>query len=396
MSTDQETPLRPAVAHYTFHFLSPSMTFIYGQVTGLDRYRPVVFANERRNAEDFPWSPVYTFSDAWWARAHRVLAPLRVSVDRVQALAFAPRFRRERVRLIHAHFAECGVRMLSLHKLLGLPMVVSFYGYDATTYPRRPGAMHDLNQLFTHVDVVTVLTRDMWGLLEGLGCPSEKLRLLPQGVDLQRFQVVRRESVADLRLLTIANFIEKKGLAYLLAAVGELRREGVDVQCRIIGDGPLRAELESRVAELGVSDVVELPGFASHDALPDHMRWANVYVQPSVTAANGDQEGLPTAIMEAMATGLPAVGSRHAGIPDLIIDGETGFLAEERDVEGLARAIGRLADAGLRDRAGEAARAHVVANYDQRKQVERLEDLYDEVLGGTPEHVIPNPGADQR
>jgi colanic acid/amylovoran biosynthesis glycosyltransferase len=370
-----------AVAHYTSLFLTPSQTFIYAQVTGLVRHRPVVLANRRLNEGQFPWSKVYVFKDWRRPKWYRLSSRVGLGVAQLQAIAFVLPLIFERVTLVHCHFGEWGVRMLPLQRLLHFPMIVSFYGYDATTYPRRTGVKSDLRRLFDSASLVTVLTNHMWTLLLNLGCPAEKLRLLPQGVDLSKFRGVERPDVSELTVLTIANFVEKKGLVYLIEAISLLRARQTPVRCRIIGDGPLRLVLENLVRELGVEDIVEMPGFAEHSDLPDHMAWANLYVQPSVTAADGDQEGLPTAIMEAMATGLPAVGTRHAGIPDLILERETGLLVDERDAEGLAEAMAVLRNYTLRARLGEAARLHVERSFDQRRQLEKLEDLYDELLG---------------
>ena len=160
----------------------------------------------------------------------------------------------------------------------------------------------------------------------------------------------------------MGRLVEKKGFADAIDAVARLRGEGRDVRLDILGDGPLRADLERRAGE-----GVRLLGAASSDAVLAALHAADIALAPSVTAADGDQDGPVNTLKEAMATGLPVVATRHGGIPELVEDGVSGLLVPERDPEALARAIARLMDApGDWPRLGAAGRRKVVALHDHR------------------------------
>ncbi|HEX5633749.1 MAG TPA: glycosyltransferase, partial [Gemmatimonadales bacterium] len=204
----------------------------------------------------------------------------------------------------------------------------------------------------------------------------------PTGIDLRRFTFrppvppVEGEAV---RLVSVARLYEKKGLAYAIAAVGRLRDAGVPVRYDIAGDGPMRAQLEGTIASRGLGDVVHLRGTMPHLEVRDLIDRSHLLLAPSVVAADGDEEGLPTVIKEAMAVGLPVVATRHSGIPELVIDGETGRLVPERDDEALACAVrDLLAERGRWGTYAAEGRAHVEREYD----IERLNDRLVKLLRG--------------
>ena len=151
----------------------------------------------------------------------------------------------------------------------------------------------------------------------------------------------------------VARLVEKKGVEVALDAMRRLRDRGCEVELRIVGDGPERTRIESLMRQWRLTNV-SLLGALEHSLTRHEFSEAHLYIQPSVTAESGDQEGIPVSLMEAMASGIPVVSTRHSGIPELVIDGQTGHLTAERDAEGLAVAIERL----TRDRAQRrAARA---------------------------------------
>src|SRR6185437_9215841 len=137
---------------------------------------------------------------------------------------------------------------------------------------------------------------------------------------------------------------EKKGLTYAIRAVAALRRDGVDIALDIVGDGPLRPSLESLIAELGMGNAVRIIGARSRDEVARAMGAAHLFAAPSVTARDGDMEGIPVALMEAMASGVPVVATAHSGIPELVEDGVSGLLVPERDTDALAAAFRWLVD----------------------------------------------------
>jgi colanic acid/amylovoran biosynthesis glycosyltransferase len=147
-----------------------------------------------------------------------------------------------------------------------------------------------------------------------------------------------------VNLISIARLVEKKGLEYAIRAVGNLAGRGLNVQYKIVGDGPLRRQLEDMVQHEKLGDVVHILGWRSHGEVIHLLDEAHVLLAPSVTSSDGDQEGIPVALMEAMAQGLPVVSSLHSGIPELVEDGVSGFLVQERDIDGLAKKLGDLVE----------------------------------------------------
>jgi len=172
----------------------------------------------------------------------------------------------------------------------------------------------------------------------------------------------------ELRVLCVARLVEKKGVPYLCEAVVRLVRRGVPLRLDVIGDGPLHAALRRFVDEQGMQDAIHILGRRDTAYVQQALRGADVFALPSVTAADGDQEGIPVSLMEAMASGVPCLSTVHSGIPELIEDGRSGWLVPERDVEALADVLARI-QAGDFDLAAIAreARLTVETHFDQRR-----------------------------
>jgi colanic acid/amylovoran biosynthesis glycosyltransferase len=211
------------------------------------------------------------------------------------------------------------------------------------------------------------------------------------GISLSKFPLWPRRVAhedATVRLLTVARLVEKKGVEYAIRAVAALR-ESTDrrVEYRILGDGPLRARLEGLVRELGVGDTVKLVGESDQAGVRTAMRRSDVFVAPSVVAEDGDMEGVPVSIMEAMACGLPVVSTLHSGIPELVRDRITGYLVPERDAAALAQALVRLVDEPrLRRKLGMAGRGVVERGYDLDRLNDRLVELLAEMGTAAARH----------
>ncbi len=284
--------------------------------------------------------------------------------------------------IVHCHFGPSGVfgAMMGELGLLGGPLVVTFYGHDVTRYPleRGPGVYR---RLFERARLVLALDPVMKRRLEALGAPADRVLVHPLGVDASRFRPADRpEPAPPLRLLSIGRLVEKKGFADGIRAVARLRAHGVDVVYRIAGDGPLGPDLRGLAAELGVSDAVEFLGQVEHAAVPGLVAGSHVVVVPSVRASDGDEEGTPTVIIEAMACGVPVVSTRHAGVPSLIDDGVSGWLVGEHEPEALADRIRDLAEPERAAAFGAAAHAACLERFETNRLAERLEAHYARIL----------------
>jgi colanic acid/amylovoran biosynthesis glycosyltransferase len=282
----------------------------------------------------------------------------------------------------HAHFGPTGDwwDFLTTSRLLDAepdqPFVVSFYGHDASRMLREdPDRYH---RLFERADTVTVLSEDMKGILEEAGCPPGKLRIQPLSVDTDFFDYQPRPDPGDgpVEVVTVARLVEKKGFRYALEALAEVG-EDVDVRYRVAGDGPLREDLERRARELGVDDVVTFLGWQQQEEVRDLLEEAHVFLLPSVTSEDGDQEGTPTVLLEAQAQGVPVVTTRHAGIPEVVDEDGSALLVPPRDVGALAEALWEVVTSPDRwDEMGKRGRRYVEERHSIPAAARRLEDIY--------------------
>jgi colanic acid/amylovoran biosynthesis glycosyltransferase len=287
-------------------------------------------------------------------------------------------------QLIHAHFSVDGLYALSLSSKLDIPLITTLHGFDVTTSRSamaktgRPALVRyaylqdRLKQRGTHFICVS---RFILEAALRAGFPEERLSLHYIGIDPSQFRPV--PATQPSRLVHVARLVEKKGTRYLLEAAALLKQRRRDFVLDIIGDGPLRSELEHQAGELGIERQVRFHGVKPHDEVRQMLQGACALVLPSVTAQNGDAEGLGLVLLEASASAVPVVGTRHGGIPEAISEGRSGLLVPERDSDALAEAIDMfLSDGEKQAQMGAAARQFVCEQFDIRKQSIQLETLY--------------------
>ena len=290
--------------------------------------------------------------------------------------------------LIHAHFGIEGVSALGLAMQLKIPLVTTFHGFDATL---KTHAMLGSPAWFRYPLLRRKLAREgnlflcassfiRQKLLE-TGFPEARTHTHYIGVDCQAIRP--RADFEEMPLiLHVARLVEVKGTRYLLRAFATVARKYDRVRLLIIGDGPLRRQLQALTASLGMRDRVEFLGAVPHVAVLSWMRKAAMLVLPGIRTATGREEGLGMVLLEAAATGLPIVGSRVGGIPECMLEGKTGFLVPERDEDALARRMAELLeDPVRRHRMGAAGRALVEDRFDIDRQTAVLEKYYDSLIG---------------
>ncbi len=319
-----------------------------------------------------PWEPV--------RKSRRLTRSLRARLlERTAA--------RTGAHLVHSHFGDQGWEDLRPVRRIGCAHVVTFYGSDVGWLPRSaPRWMERYRELFDGVDRVLCEGPFMASTIAALGCPTEKLRVQHLGVELDRipFEPRRWSRAEPLRVLMAASFVEKKGLPCGVRALARIARS-TPLEITLIGDsnGTPEADAEkaailSALAEEGLSPRARLLGYQSNEALHREAAAHHLFLQPSVTARNGDCEGgAPVSLIEMAASGLPLVATTHCDIPEVVLDGRTGWLAPERDVEALVAATRRWIDHP--DSWSEilvAGRRHVEIEYDAERQGERLAAIY--------------------
>ncbi|MFN0244828.1 MAG: glycosyltransferase [Planctomycetota bacterium] len=382
------TASRRCVAHLVRTFLAPSETFIHGQIVGAERWRPIVVARKLAQPERFHLnghplcatdvgrSRVVQLWAEWSWRARR-FGGGEARRTAAALAAYAP-------SLVHAHFGTDARFFRPLWKRLDVPVIVSFYGYDAQKIPRRFGGLgaRYLAPVLAESARLVAPSRDMAQDLERLGAVAARIEVLPWGVDTERIRPrLAPRAAGPVRFATACRFTEKKGVTYLISAFERVLRAGVEAELTLAGGGPLEDAYRAQVRALGIQRSVRFPGFLAGADLLSFLWGQDVFVLASVTAADGDKEGTPTVLMEAQAAGLPVVATRHGGIPDVVAERES--LVAERDVDALAARMLDLAREHARwPSIGERGRAHVLAHFDARTQNQRREDLYDRVVEG--------------
>jgi colanic acid/amylovoran biosynthesis glycosyltransferase len=400
----------PVVAHGIYTYAHKFPPFVYNQLYYLEQYKPVVFTYGIGVHEVYYQFPVYapnamatkTGSDD--ARGFRRLSQaiggilsllgLRDFVLRVMQRRgkdfFLQAAKGEHVRLLHAHFGPSGVKFLPLCQRLGLPLVVSTYGYDITSLPLQNITYRQaIDDLFTNASLVLAMSRDMHARLIDLGCPQDKVVVHHTSVNVNDFAFdnIDRKNKEKLRILTVCNYVEKKGLPYLIKAFAQVQERFPQTELRIVGrpqeSNKITNEVDRLIEELGLYAKVSQQASIPYREMPKEYAEADIFALPSVTAQDGNQEGVPTVLMEAQSSGLPTVSTWHAGIPEVVLDEETGFLVEERDIEALADRLAQLlASRELREQMGSRGRAYVEKEFNIHRQTKRLEQLYDQVLRG--------------
>ncbi|AJC80612.1 colanic acid biosynthesis glycosyltransferase WcaL [Rhizobium etli bv. phaseoli str. IE4803] len=279
--------------------------------------------------------------------------------------------------VIHCHFGPAG-RVVAHLKKLGLikvPMTTVFHGYDITQY--TDGRPDIYRELFEQADLLLPIS-DLWRRrLIDLGAPPEKIATIRLGVDCDAFDYKLRTIPAGqrTRFITIGRMTEKKGHRFTIQAFSQLvsRRSDLDLSLDIVGNGPLFDDMRNLAEASGHSDRIQFHGGLPHQEIKRLLDEAHIFVLPSVTAADGDMEGIPVSIMEAMAMGLPVISTRHSGIPELVSHGESGLLVPETDTEALSSAMEQLVkNPTLIQSMGLQGRRIVEEQFNEEKQTRAL------------------------
>ena len=280
--------------------------------------------------------------------------------------------------LVHAHFFNDGLDALKLSARLGIPLVTTVHGHDITKHENANKQNPVTRRFFKQVDRVIAVSEFIANQALAKGCPEDKLIQHYIGIDLDKFTQPKNES-DEPSLLFVGRLVEKKGCTYLLQAMQQLKMKYPDLRLTIIGEGELMRPLqqEVKIRDLNVNFV----GTASATEIREQLAHCWLFVAPSITAADGDTEGLGMVFLEAQALQTPVVSFRSGGLAEAVEDGVTALLSDEKDVAGLAEAIASLLeDSRLRRDMGAAGRRRVEHQFDIRKQSAKLEQVYDELV----------------
>ena len=390
-----------------------SQTFVLNQITGLlDRGHEVdIYAEFNENISkvhpdiekydllnrtfyhpQVPRAKVQRFIHGiWLIVTHFLLAPLlllrSLNVFKYKKDAASLRLlyavipfvkRRPVYDVIQCHFGLLGIKGMLLRDIGALQgrHITAFHGVDISQNLQMLGESV-YNDLFKAGNLFLPISQHWQNRLIQLGCNPNKIVVHRMGIDCQRFAFLPRSlnSGESVRLISVARLTEKKGIEFGIRAVASVLSQYPALEYSIIGDGGLRTELADLIQTLGVADQIKLLGWRNQTEVVELLQRSHILLAPSVTAKDGNQEGIPVVLMEAMAMGLPVVSTYHTGIPELVEDGISGFLVPERDVEALADKIERLME-----RPEEGAKIAAVARC-RVEQLHHIDRLNDQLLG---------------
>ncbi len=288
--------------------------------------------------------------------------------------------------IIQCHFGPNGILAVILRNIgvIEGKIVTTFHGYDISSYIKKNGDDVYKN-LFGEGDIFLPISERWKNALIEMGCDERKIFVHRMGIDTSKFLCSPRNHKENgkVRLLTICRLVEKKGVRYAIRAVAKILGRYPNLEYKIAGDGPLKVQLEDLIKELNIQDNVKILGWKNQEEIVELLKDTDILIAPSITGTDGEQEGIPVALMEALAQGLPVLSTQHSGIPELIQDGESGFLVREGDVDALAERLEFfLVHPETWSKMGRAGREHVEKYYNIDTLNDRLAGLYQELLAG--------------
>jgi glycosyltransferase involved in cell wall biosynthesis len=289
-------------------------------------------------------------------------------------------FREAAPDVVMAEYGPTGVWVMDACRRARLPLVVHFHGYDASRHDTLAAHEGSYRALFAQAAGIVAVSTAQRRKLIALGAPEEKVHHNACGADCSLFGGAAPAAAPPV-VVAVGRFVEKKGPHLTVLAFREVLGTFLEARLRMIGDGPLLGVCRDLARGLRIDGAVTFLGKQPPEVVAAEMRRARAFVQHSVEASDGDCEGTPVAVLEAGASGLPAVATRHAGIPDVVLDRETGLLVAERDVHGMAAAMGRLLrDGSFAAALGEAGRKRVLTHFSHEHSIASLWRILEGVM----------------
>ena len=313
---------RPVVAAYCATFLSADMRHIFRQVVGLQKYQAHVITRKRQNETEFPrhhkWVTVLPKPRNRFLRRlyHQQIRGVPWPMNNAEVREFLYAFQRHGAEVLHIYFGNIAVQLLPVLKTIRWPVVVSFHGADAGADLENPAHLSLMREVFQHSTLVLARSESLLDRLRDAGCPEEKLRLQRTAIPLFKVEFRERPTPPDngaWRIFQACRLVEKKGLPTALEVFANILGQHPDARFRIAGNGPLEDSLKQRCQSLGISGQVDFLGFLDQERILEEAYASHVFLHPSQMGADLNQEGVPNAMLEAMATGLPTVATRHGG-----------------------------------------------------------------------------------
>ncbi|TKI05777.1 glycosyltransferase [Martelella alba] len=287
------------------------------------------------------------------------------------------------------HFGINGIiaRQLRRAGLFEGKIATIFHGNEISEYSLINKHKADYEKLFSDTELILPISYNWRNKLISLGCAIQKIIVLRMGIDLESFNfnemiVKKINEDSPIKLLTVARFVEKKGIYYAICACKKLKEQNFKFHYKIVGSGPLLASLKEKIYSLELQNNIEIVGFKNQTEVKELMNESNFLLLPSITAMNGDQEGIPVVLMEAMAMGLPVISTYHSGIPELIENEKSGFLVPEKEASAISHIlIDHAYDKKTLREITKLARIKIEEEFDQQKVNTYLANLLESKIG---------------
>lgn len=280
--------------------------------------------------------------------------------------------------LIHAHFANDAIDGMYLSQQLQIPFVATIHGHDITKSDESYWFRKNRNKLFGKASKMIAVSNYIGDVLIAKGCPEQNILQHYIGIDVNKFAGLKIESEQP-NLLFVGRLVEKKGCSYLLDALAKLKPVYPELLLNIVGSGPLESKLRQQVIDLGLN--VNFLGHKTPEQIRELMLKAWLFTAPSITADNGDAEGLGMVFLEAQALRTPVISFTSGGVVEAVEHGVTGLLSPEKDVDSLAENISYMIEnSDQRVKFGDNGRKRIEQKFDIIKQCQKLEDIYQSVI----------------
>lgn len=362
------------VLHFKTTYLNQSETFIDRLVRNHQQFEPVIatcyagFYTDGLNVYEMP-------KKGFSGLKNTARLKLNSSPDFLYDV-----FEKEQPDIIHGHFGLDSYRLISLVKKFNVPFIVNFYGHDVIRLPQEFGWTTRYKRLRKHMDCAIAGSEDMKRNLIKLGFDKSIIHTIKLAVNLDDIRFQQREK-ANPKIMMVGRFVEKKGFSYALESVNMLYKQMPEIEMNIFGDGELMEDLKGKAQTLGIEKHVNFKGLTDNSEIIKQLYHHDILIVPSVQAEDGDREGIPQTTVEGMATGIPTIASDHAGLPELIENGETGFQVPERDSTAIKDAILKLVkNPNLVKKVSLNGRKIVEREHNIKTQVQKTEELYGTLL----------------
>ncbi len=368
-------------------YLPFSQTFIYAEIQNVLRFKPVVFYHSLENLDIFPCDNLVHLKVGSWKLDHSfygtsLLSRLKRGIPFVHAYNFyRSAIKKFNIKILHAQFGPEGVYALPIKERFNLPLVTSFRGWDVYSSPKVNPCVYD--GLFDVGDVFLARSVVMRDDLISLGCPKDKIMVHHTGIDIKTFFLhgMRKPPKDGLvRILMVTRFVESKGIDIALEAVRMLSFTQKNFHLEIIGDGPLLQDMIELSRKLKITSFVSFVGFQQHSKILEKLLCSHIFLL-TPTATGGIKEGGPNVLKEAQACGLPVVSTQTGGIPEVVLNNESGFLVDDGDVKGIVEKLTYLIEnPEIWGKLGDSGRKHIEQEFNVVTQTEQLEKIYDTLL----------------